>query len=418
MVKYFVILFFLWGTLAAREHFLSAEWEKSKGIYTQEKSFCQEVADHETFCEKAVLSYPLFSAPPNPSLVIQIESLLNKPKTDYKQKDLPRSVRETIAENKDYLPHGIWDNTSRIDLFAVTPESFTLQKDDSGYTGGAHGYHEITYLNYAFGNNTPLTFDDLFTKDYNATLHHIAEKVFREYTGLAPSDDLTEDGWFENRFVLTPNFAITPRGLLFHYNAYEIKPYAAGHTVFLLPYFYLHSIIKPEGVLASYKKLPQKVKAKFSQNGLALLQVQAEHIHKQKVHIDIKLTKLSYLKHVWLSLSFPQIKNEHTIASIHVNGLQHPKHYPAGSNVFHIGRKKTVKSRYLLLEAENHSWEKGKTGHMNVTLHVPDSIHILRIRIRAVLKEGKTLKTLPDYDGVKGQQGFYNYEILLPIRYP
>jgi hypothetical protein len=61
---------------------------------------------------------------------------------------------------------------------------------------------------------------------------------------------LTEDEWFEERFILPENFAFTSRGILFLYNQYEIKPYSSGLSTFLLPYEALRGIIDPAGPLA------------------------------------------------------------------------------------------------------------------------------------------------------------------------
>lgn len=54
---------------------------------------------------------------------------------------------------------------------------------------------------------------------------------------------------YKNNDLKSSTLAITSKGLLFYYNSYEIKPYSAGHTRFMLPYDTIKSIIKPEGLL-------------------------------------------------------------------------------------------------------------------------------------------------------------------------
>jgi hypothetical protein len=417
-MKHLFILLSLVGILSAQEHFLPLSWENSKGIYTEQKSFCQNIPDSEPFCEKSALSYPLFEHAPDAAIATQIERLIQKPITVFKKEELIKSVQQTIAENRDYLPHGTWENSSKIDLFAITEHTFTLRESSSGYTGGAHGYHGVYYSNYAVGSDKVLTLDDLFVHDHNTTLQRIARKVYRQHAGLSPQESLTKDGWFENKFVLTPNFAITSRGLIFHYNSYEIKPYAAGHTTFMLPYFYLHRIIDPKGVLAPYRKLPEKIEAKYSQDELASLRLRMERTGEREVHIQIDMKKQTWLQHAWLSLSFPQLGDKSVLLSANASGLQKIQRYPAGSKIYNIEQKKVIRSNYLLLEAESKSWKNNETKHMNVTLLVPKSIKVLKIRLRAVFKDGKKLKKFPNFEGIKGQQGFYNYEVLFPLAPP
>jgi hypothetical protein len=417
-MKLLLTLLSLIGILYGQEHFLTASWENSKGTYTQQKSFCQNNPKRELFCEKSALSYPLFVHAPDAAIATRIERILEKPITDFSKENLPKSVWQTIAENRDYPPHGTWENSSSIDLFAITPGSFTLRDISSGYTGGAHGYYSVRYSNYAPGSDKLLTLSDLFITDYNATLQKIAQRVYREHAGLLPRESLTKDGWFENKFILTSNFAITPRGLLFHYNSYEIKPYAAGHTTFMLPYFYLHHIIDPDGILSPYRKLPQKTEAKYSQDELASLRLQVMRTGERKVRIHIDMEKQTWLQHAWLSLSFPQIRHTSAVISTSTSGLQNFQRYPAGSRIYNVEQKKEIRSDYLLLEAESKKWSEDETKQLAVTLQIPKNISVLKIRVRAVFKDGKKFKKFPDFEGTKGQQGFYNYEVLFPLALP
>ena len=58
----------------------------------------------------------------------------------------------------------------------------------------------------------------------------------------------------DNQFALNNNFLITPLGLRFLYNQYEIKPYSAGQTVLFIPYAKIKSLLLPHTVVSQYIK--------------------------------------------------------------------------------------------------------------------------------------------------------------------
>lgn len=114
---------------------------------------------------------------------------------------------------------------------------------DSSFTGGAHPNTFETYTSLYLTTGRPVALDDLLVAGNRERLLEIAERRFRQVRGLAADEDLGEAGfWFsggpggdsgdsgEVTFELTDNFALTADGLLFHYNPYDIAPYALGPT--------------------------------------------------------------------------------------------------------------------------------------------------------------------------------------------
>ena len=58
--------------------------------------------------------------------------------------------------------------------------------------------------------------------------------------------------WFEGgRFKLNENFAVTPTGLLFFFNDYEIAPHSFGATSISLPWSQVMPLIRTDGPLAA-----------------------------------------------------------------------------------------------------------------------------------------------------------------------
>ncbi|MBK0384401.1 DUF3298 domain-containing protein [Pedobacter sp. SD-b] len=121
------------------------------------------------------------------------------------------------------------------------------------YTAGAHGLETYLYYNWDKKNNKVLRLNDILVANYNDDLRKIAEQIFRKDEKLSPSQSLN-GYFFENqKFKLNKNFLITPKGLKFLFNPYEIKAYAYGQTKLLVPYSKIQGLIKSNGCLSKYK---------------------------------------------------------------------------------------------------------------------------------------------------------------------
>ena len=51
---------------------------------------------------------------------------------------------------------------------------------------------------------------------------------------------------FENSVESTSNFCITPKGILFLYNPYEIAAYAYGEIELFIPFSEIKSVVNPK----------------------------------------------------------------------------------------------------------------------------------------------------------------------------
>lgn len=111
------------------------------------------------------------------------------------------------------------------------------------YTGGAHGLEVAVYTVLNKKNGEPVeNWTGLF-KD-TLSVMQIAESEFRKAKAI-PDNVPTNRDWFWNGlFYLPNNFAFTDAGMLFHYNSYEIAPYAQGATELIIPYDKLNPLFK------------------------------------------------------------------------------------------------------------------------------------------------------------------------------
>ncbi|WCT10196.1 DUF3298 and DUF4163 domain-containing protein [Mucilaginibacter jinjuensis] len=131
----------------------------------------------------------------------------------------------------------------------------TLQIDGYAYLGGAHGASFTGFINWQTKMHKNLDLKDILVDGYEPQLNVIAEKIFRKQENLSDTSSLKNDYFFkDDKFSLNENFLISPLGLRFVYNQYEIKPYAAGKTDLVIPYTQIKKLIRPNTVVAQYIK--------------------------------------------------------------------------------------------------------------------------------------------------------------------
>ncbi len=98
----------------------------------------------------------------------------------------------------------------------------------SSYLGGAHGIYSTEYHLYSLRDGYEYTAPDFFGEEkMDALLKLIRTKLYEKYDA---TDDrgLADNGFFPEYISVTDNFRVTPEGVTFHYNPYEIACYANG----------------------------------------------------------------------------------------------------------------------------------------------------------------------------------------------
>ncbi|AYL96507.1 DUF3298 and DUF4163 domain-containing protein [Mucilaginibacter celer] len=153
----------------------------------------------------------------------------------------------------------------RTGMFFTLDDSVQVVRQDSGlttlqvkgytYTGGAHGGSFTAFINWDTKAGKNLTLNDIFTPGYQDKLKAIAEKIFRRDEKLSDRASLKDNYFFkDDKFALNTNFSVTPLGIKFLYNQYEIKPYAAGITELFIPYAQIKSLLRPNTVVSQFIK--------------------------------------------------------------------------------------------------------------------------------------------------------------------
>lgn len=129
----------------------------------------------------------------------------------------------------------------------------SLQIDGNTFQGGAHGAAYTGFINWNTKANKEVVLKDILNDGYEAQLTKIAEGIFRKEEKLDDTSTYIRDYFFKgNKFALNNNYSITPIGLRYMYNQYEIKPYAAGQTELFIPYNNIKTLLRPQSVVTQF----------------------------------------------------------------------------------------------------------------------------------------------------------------------
>lgn len=98
----------------------------------------------------------------------------------------------------------------------------------SNYLGGAHGMYGTECHIYSLADGYELAAKDLFTDSQLQRIDSLIRAKLYERYGVHSDDELSARGFFPEYIGATDNFSVTPEGITFHYNPYEIGCYALG----------------------------------------------------------------------------------------------------------------------------------------------------------------------------------------------
>lgn len=114
------------------------------------------------------------------------------------------------------------------------------------FTGGAHGMQHISFGFFDVENAVQLSLKDVFHEEGLALLEGELTRKLKEDIGIDVDERLTDAGFFVDAVAPNDNFFITPSGIGFHYNSYELAPYAMGHTTIWLDFVSLKQMLDPD----------------------------------------------------------------------------------------------------------------------------------------------------------------------------
>lgn len=159
----------------------------------------------------------------------------------------------TFASSQPGQPARPWWFERRIEPLGDTLGVAGIAVTERSFLGGAHPNSTTFFTNFELATGRAVKRFDLFRESARDSLDTLGEAAFRRVRDLPPGRDLTAAGfWFEGgRFRLNDNLAVTPTGVLFFFNDYEVAPHSLGVTQISLPWKDLMPFARPDGPLAA-----------------------------------------------------------------------------------------------------------------------------------------------------------------------
>ena len=356
------------------------DFEKfNPSVIKRSKSYCiNNLKKAEKFCYEAKFEYfdanSVANFPFKKSLEKEIKDIL----TLYEIIDIKSKAKEFV-ENEYGMK--FFDNEKML-LFSLTNISYTIKYIDTSYSGGAHGSYYVSYKNI-YKNGKEIKLSDIITdlKGFKKE----ALKIYKKERGLKANESLTKDNWFDNKFVLAKEFALTDEGILFTYNPYEIKAYAEGITNFLVPFSQVKNYIN-SSLLTPLLKAKKKKSYYFidEDEGKIYLKLTLSKIDGNRFRVSAKIYNFAeFADKSWLSVSLPQFFKAKDIKHLQKRGFKSVKIYPKGSKIYNIAKHKAIKAKYLLVEGE---LKDSNLGEFSFEIDAK-ALNSLKIYIRASLKE-------------------------------
>ncbi|MGE0079028.1 MAG: DUF3298 domain-containing protein [Bacteroidales bacterium] len=136
-----------------------------------------------------------------------------------------------------------WYLDVNFDVLRNDGRILTLKYLYSDYMGGAHGMYNYHYQNFDVKKSRFINLDDVFeSKDGFVSIAkaEFVNKFFDDQTSTVRLNTSKDE------FSLPREFGFGDKGLILHYNVYEIASYAEGDIVFEIPYAKLNGVLKPD----------------------------------------------------------------------------------------------------------------------------------------------------------------------------
>jgi len=190
------------------------------------------------------------------------EGFVTKEVADFKKDAGPK------RGEKDYMPEAAEDSLDiRYTMRLLTDDLISVEFPIDYYEhGAAHGSHAFHVINYDVKSGRVLSLADLFRPGSNY-LGKISEVAIRQlhrwnrdsadYPGGGGQPYLDDEGIAAGAKPSAENYqnwTVTPRGLAFTFDYYQLGAYAAGAPAVVVPYADLKGIIRPGGPLDSLSK--------------------------------------------------------------------------------------------------------------------------------------------------------------------
>jgi hypothetical protein len=119
-----------------------------------------------------------------------------------------------------------------------------VQRSFWEYTGGAHDSAWDTSYVFDLSTGRRLLLEDLVPPESRKELGRVLTASLRLAEGLKAGQKLSESGYFADSVEAPINFSLTPSGVLFAFNPYDVAPWARGRVRVFVPWKDLTGLLK------------------------------------------------------------------------------------------------------------------------------------------------------------------------------
>jgi hypothetical protein len=167
---------------------------------------------------------------------------------------LIQGYRDTYMAMREFAEDGAetnaadWYYTEEMNTRALSDRGIIIGRELEYYTGGAHGASQKIYYVVDLKKMKPLYWEEFFADPESLELYGSVLEGLRIHAGLEKDARLTSGFFFEEEPEMTPNFFLTPDGMGFRWNPYEIAPYSAGPVEIVIPWGKIRNLLSSEGL--------------------------------------------------------------------------------------------------------------------------------------------------------------------------
>lgn len=155
--------------------------------------------------------------------------------------EIQRFMEGYLAQNQEYYQKEMpaasfsWEKNLQFDVVCNTKQVLSLRVRSYVFSGGAHGMEVKKTLNYNLQQEEVINLQEIIPMyHYSALSALIKQKLALRY-GTDADASLTGLGFFKDDISPSENFYITPNGIGFIYNPYEIGPFDMGAPEVFIP---------------------------------------------------------------------------------------------------------------------------------------------------------------------------------------
>jgi hypothetical protein len=140
-----------------------------------------------------------------------------------------------------------WSYEEILETGFASPRLLVLSRDRAFYSGGAHPNYDRAYFVFDREVAMRVRLSDIVREASKPALQRLVNRELRAAKNLGSGDSLKAAHFFVDEAELSENFFFSPEGLGFHWDPYEIAPYAEGYVEVIVPFGEITAFLSPEG---------------------------------------------------------------------------------------------------------------------------------------------------------------------------